>query len=138
MATLMIKRGNEYVNAARKIGIYLDETKIGTLSNGSTATFEIPAGTHKLHGKIDWCASREYEFTIGDNETKHLKLSGIPHSNNIMLATAIIFVVHIILVVTTGFSYLGWLVLPSLLIMFYYLTFGRKDYLIIKDHIIKP
>ncbi len=138
MATLMIKRGNEYINAARKIGIYVDGNKLGTVANASTETFEIPEGKHSLHAKIDWCSSRDFEFSIGANETKHLKLTGIPHANNIMLATAIVFILHIVLVLTTGIHYVIWLTIPAAVILLYYFTIGRKDYLIIKDHDFNP
>jgi hypothetical protein len=134
MATLMIKRGNEYVNAARKIGIYLDGNKLGTVANASTQIFEIPEGKHHLHAKLDWCSSRDFEFSIAANETRHLKLTGIAHSNNIMLATSIVFILHIILVLSTGFNYLILLTIPAIVILIYYFTIGRKDYLVIRDH----
>ncbi len=76
MAKLKITRTSEWHNRMREIGIYLDWQKLGTIANGETKEFDIPAGNHKLKAKIDWCGSRELILSVSDHETKNVTLSG--------------------------------------------------------------
>ncbi len=70
MATIVFKRTNEYQNALRKIGIYVDGGKIGEIGNGEIQSFEIPSGMRKVVAKIDWCRSQEFIVDLNKNSAK--------------------------------------------------------------------
>lgn len=132
MSKIIITRSSEWSNRARAVAIYLDDEKLGTVANGAVETFEVPPGLHKLRAKMDWCGSREEVFTIHEGETKYFKLSGFKYSTIIMPAFSIILVLHLLLKNFAGIKWVIWAVIPFFLVMLYYITIGRKDYLLLK------
>jgi hypothetical protein len=134
MPKLVIKRANEFMNVTRKMGIYFDGKKLGTIANNATQTYEIAAGSHTLNAKIDWCGSRDYQFSINEGETKYVKLSGIPYANPILLIWAALFVINIMVVFSTGRNFLLYFSIPFAALLIYYFTVGRNDYIKIREH----
>lgn len=133
MSKITVTRLSEWNNRMREVGVYVDGKKIGAIGNGETKSFEIPEGTHQLKAKIDWCGSQEAPFVINGNETKYFSIRGFQYSNLIMPVTLAILVLHIIIRRTTGINYIIWFALPSFLLLMYYLTLGRNDYLRVKE-----
>jgi len=133
MGKIIISRKQEWNNKFRQIGIYIDGQQIGTVGNGEVKTFEIPDGNHSIKAKIDWCGSRELEFSVQGDEKKYFKLSGFKYSNIIMPAAIVIVILSLVLRKMFRIEYAAWLILPVFLVLFYYLTFGRNDYLTLKQ-----
>lgn len=76
MAKIIINRSSEKSNKFRKIEIFLEDKKIGTIKDGETKEFDIQPGEHVLTAKIDWCKSNDLIVSIKDGETKSFDLSG--------------------------------------------------------------
>lgn len=76
MAKIIINRSSEYSNKLRSIGIYLNDKKIGDLSDGESKEFEIEEGKHQIRAKIDWCRSNPIDLKINSDETLRFNLSG--------------------------------------------------------------
>lgn len=133
MPKLIVKRANEYMNRARKIALYIDGNKAGVIGNNKTEEFEIPEGTHTLKAKIDWLGSRDFQFSVAAGETKYVKLSGIPYANPILLIWAILFILNLMMSYSFGKNYGLYLAIPVFIILLYYFTIGRNDYLTIKE-----
>ena len=76
MAILKITRTDEYMNHLRDITIFADEKVIGKIKNAEVKEFVLPAGTHAIYAKIDWCKSNVVLFTVAESETKNITLSG--------------------------------------------------------------
>jgi hypothetical protein len=129
MATIKIQRTSEYINLLRNYRLFIDGQKIGTIANGKTKEFEITAGRHSIVGKIDWCSSPELTFDINDNDTKTLLIGGFKNSNWIMPITIGVIVLCFGLSYALDSDYILLLIIPTFLIMSYYLTIGRKNYL---------
>lgn len=71
MATIKIQRPNKFIGRIRKFKVYVDDNKIGAVSNGETQEFQIAAGQHKIYCKQDLFTSRFiYDFSIEENEIK--------------------------------------------------------------------
>jgi len=71
MATIKIQRPNKFIGGIRKFKVYVDDIKIGAVSNGETQEFQIAAGQHKIQCKQDFFNSPFiYDFSIQENETK--------------------------------------------------------------------
>ncbi|NLP59388.1 hypothetical protein [Lutibacter sp. B1] len=135
MAKLIITRVSEWNNKAREFGIYLNNNKIGVISDGETKEFEIDSGKYKINGKIDWCKSPMLEFETVENESTKIEIAGFKY-------------VNIVIPIALGFS-LIYLLLKNLfeidlkfLIVFtgigflfplYYITFGKNKYLRIRE-----
>ncbi len=134
MAKLIVKRANEYMNMTRKINLYIDGNKVGVIANNKTEEFEIPEGTHTIKAKVDWCGSRDFQFSVSTGETKYVKLSGIPYASPVLLTWAILFVLNLMLSFSTGQNFGLYFTIPLAIILVYYFTIGRNDYLRITEH----
>ena len=69
MPFVKIHRENQFADAVRAYRIYVDGEKKGEISRGATEDFFVSEGTHRIQLKIDWCGSREIEFTVKAEET---------------------------------------------------------------------
>ena len=81
MPELILRRTSQWQNKFRKIGIYLDNENIGTISDGDTRVFSVEPGLHTLKVKIDWCSSRDFNFSLTENDSKTLQISGARAAN---------------------------------------------------------
>jgi len=89
MASIKIHRPNNFVGRLRAFSVYLNDKKIGTVSNGETKEFQISAGNHKIYCKQDFFNSPFiYSFSIEENQTKSLKAA---YKQNSMVMLAILF-----------------------------------------------
>ena len=132
MATIKIRRTNDYINVMRDYRLFIDNQKIGTISNGQTKDFEIQAGRHSLIAKIDWCSSQELFFEINNNETKIILVGALKHSKWSMPLIGIILTLSILLPLGQYSYYKLILILPAFIYILYTLTLGRKNYLTLK------
>lgn len=135
MGTIKIRRTKEYNNGFRNIKIFIDGEPAGTISNGETKEFITTPGQHTLTAKIDWASSPDLLVDINENEVKTLKL-GSNSKNNWLISVPFvlgIIILHFILSRTIGFNYIGFLLIPTLFIMIYQLSVGRKRQLVLKE-----
>ncbi|QXP65750.1 hypothetical protein [Polaribacter sp. AHE13PA] len=135
MSKLIITRTSEWNNRARKFGIYIDNKKIGTISNGETKEFNIDSGKHKINGKIDWCRSPIMEFEITENESKIIEIGGFKNSKIIMplgiVIMSLFFLIKYLLKIESNFLILFAGI--GFLFPFYYMTIGKNKYLTIRE-----
>jgi hypothetical protein len=129
MATINIQRLSEYNNRMRDYKIFVDGQQIGKIANGETVAFATTAGKHIVTAKIDWCSSPDFSIDTGDNETTYLKVGGFKYGNWLMRISGGIIALHFILKMTSDIEWTIFLVIPSFLLLLYYITFGRKKYL---------
>ena len=133
MATIKLRRTNEFVNKLRDYQIYVDGQKIGTIANGETKDFQTTEGQHTVVAKIDWASSPEFIFNLDNNQTKHLSVGGFKNASWLMpVGILLIFIVY---GVSNVFDVYWPIVigLPCFIILVYYLSFGRKKYLTLKE-----
>jgi hypothetical protein len=133
MAKIGITRKNEWINRFRNYRIYLDGKKIGTISNNETLEFELPSGQHTLNAKIDWCGSRTCSFSVNEIERKEFSISGFKYASFLTGITGGIIALHFILINLFEIDFLIWLIIPAFLLLGYYFTIGRNEYLIIEE-----
>ena len=133
MSKITITRSSEWANRMRQMSLYLDNEKIGTIGNGETKVFDVAPGIHKLTAKIDWCTSREIPFTLDEEGKKYFRLSGFPYSNLISAGVIVTIILHYILRTTVGINWIVWLAVPFFLLLVYYISFGRRKYLTLKE-----
>jgi hypothetical protein len=134
MATIIINRTSEYLNRIRDYGVYIDDKKVGTISNGETKEFNVSEGHHSVFTKIDWCSSPTLSVNVNDQETKSLKVGGFKNGKWLMPTGLVIIVLSYIANLLFDFEYLFYLVIPVFLLMVYYTTVGRKQYLTLTEN----
>jgi hypothetical protein len=133
MATIKIRRTNDYINSIRKYHLFIDGEKIGSISNEQTIGFEVPAGRHSVIARIDWCSSPELFIELHDNDSKLLLVGGFKNGKVIM--PLIIMILALALVLPNA-PYTYWkifLILPPVLFLLYFLTLGRKKFLTLRE-----
>ncbi|SRR5215204_4960939 len=69
MPFVKIHRESQFADAARAYHIYVDGEKKGEIRRGASVDFFVTEGAHRIRLKIDWCGSREIEFSAGAEET---------------------------------------------------------------------
>lgn len=139
MTKIRIKRSNSWMNRARRIAIYIDNEKVGTISNNESKDFKIQQGNHTIRAKIDWCGSKNFDCEIKKGETTTLTIEGFKNSKWILAVFLIplgynVLIKHLITdssKLSTGFG-VG-ITIGAFLVLSYYLTFGRNSYLQIKE-----
>ena len=131
MPKVVLNRTSEYINRFRNYSIYIDGKKVGTIANGETKEFNVSSGQHSLVSKIDWCSSPTMTFNISDNEIKNFNVGGFKNAKWVMPAALIMIVLSYVVNYMYGFEYLIYLVVPAFLLLVYFLTVGRKRYLIL-------
>ena len=129
MATIKIQRTSEYINLLRDYRLFIDGQKIGTIANGKTKEFEVTPGQHSIVAKIDWCSSPELTFDFSDTDTKTVLIGSFKNGNWIMPVTIAIIVLCLALTYAFDSDYILLPIIPTFLILAYYLTIGRKNYL---------
>jgi hypothetical protein len=133
MATIKIQRTSELNNRLRDYRIYIDGEKIGTIADGETKNFIISSGQHSIIAKIDWCSSPEISFNIIDTDTKTFNVGGFKGGNKIVLITIGLIALYFILKVLLQNSYTIFFLLTVPFVLGYYITVGRKRYLILTE-----
>lgn len=131
MGKIIISRVQEWNNSMRRFGIYVDGRKIGTIANGEIKTFDVPDGPHSA--KIDWCGSREVDFSISGDEKKYFRLSGYKLGKFIIIYALFVVILNSVANRLWKIDYLFLLFIPALFIIIYYLSIGRNNYLQLKQ-----
>lgn len=129
MARIVIVRSNEYMNRFRGFDLYLNGQKLGDIFNGEKEEFEIPEGDHELVAKIDWCSSPVINFNINGNETQTFNVGGFKHNKMILPMSASLVLLHLIMNVFFHEQLSIFFILPLLLLLAFYISIGRKQYL---------
>ncbi len=139
-AKIILNRKSEWVNKARGIKFFIDDVELGKITNGSSEEFVIASGFHKMQCKIDWCSSGEVSLQLNEGETKFLKVkSGMKYYAIVYIAFIIVLLSGFIMKVAhiakppefLWFQVLAFV--PVLVYMLYYLTIGRKKYLVLEE-----
>lgn len=132
MPTICIKRSSEWANKARKIEIYIDNVKNGTIDDGETKIFELEQGSHEVFAKIDWCRSQKLVIHSNENTTTVLKLSGFKYGKFIVPASFLVLLVYFLGkfdFLNVSSTFLLGLVIAFFLFLIYFITFGKNRYL---------
>jgi hypothetical protein len=72
--TIEINRTQQYANKARTIGIYINNKKIDTISDGETKVFEVDSDENEVYAKIDWCKTKPIKINSKENEMTKFEL----------------------------------------------------------------
>ena len=135
---IIITRGSEWLNRLRPYAIFIDGNQAGAVKNNSSEEFIVEPGTHKLYCKLAYYQSAEFTVDIKQDEIVYLRTK---NALRFYWPLYILLAIGLVLSVlnrhsTTGpitWPYLQWVfILPFLLYVLYYLTAGRKKYILIE------
>ncbi|APG59807.1 hypothetical protein [Christiangramia salexigens] len=135
MPKLLIKRNTEWANKLRDIEIVLNGETLSLISDNELLEFDIPEGEHRIQAKIDWCGSRILTFRITGDEVKRIEVSGFVFSKYLLPVALVVSFIYLALNLMSEINslFLGTLMMFLFGFMLYFITFGRKDYLQLKE-----
>lgn len=81
MPKIVVHRETEWANKARKVAIFLNGKKLGTIEDRQVIAFEVPEGEQELVAKIDWCRSNKLMLHLQPDELEHVKIEGFVFSS---------------------------------------------------------
>lgn len=136
MARIVIVRSNEYINRFCSFSLYLNGQKLGDIFNDEKEEFEIPEGDHELVAKINWCSSPVINFTINGSDTQTFNVGDFKHNKVILTMIPSLVLLHIVMNVFFHTQLSIFFILPLFLLLVFYISIGRKQYLILEqtDH----
>ncbi len=125
----------------------MDDKFLCKISNNETQTFEVESGQHQFSAKIDWLASETIQLHFDTTTSKKLEL-GSPVKEPVwfIILSAVILFGGIFLAREYHSQTLLWIVFGVFFTLqiahnlitkqkpiLYYITFGRKEYLYLKE-----
>lgn len=138
MPKIIIHRKKDWINATKVYEVFLDEQKLGYLSNGDTTEFEVPSGQHKLSVKMGRYGSKNYEYNIYTKDSKSFNVSlnytliiiGLVYMIGALFLSMFLMKTH------KGEQIYKWSFTAFIsLLAIYSQTFGRTTYLILKEEV---
>lgn len=135
MAVIKIQRGSGYVDKIRNYKVFINNEKVGVISEGEIKEYNVSPGTHTISTKIDWAGSKDIVVDLKENDVINLKVENYSAKHWLISVYFIAFItlVHVVLFITIDFQYTSLFFIPILAIMGYYLTLGRNKYLTLKE-----
>lgn len=135
MGKLIISRRKEWSNRGRKFKIFINDENVDYIENGEVKELNLEPGINKVLFKVDWCSSQEIDLEISDEKAKTIEVSGFKIGRWMYpLFYALLAAYFIIKVAFNVYlKELMYPVIPLTLIILYYVSFGRKKYIEIKE-----
>jgi len=141
MATkIIMNRKSELMSRTRRIKIFIDNVERGTVANGSSEEFLVEPGMHTIQCKINWYSSGEVNLLLNEGETKFLRVqSGMKYYLVLYILLLLALASRLLLKLANipRPEYLDWiqvaLAIPFILYFLFYITFGKKQYLLLGE-----
>ena len=73
-STIIVTRTSQYANRLRAIKIFINGKEAGTVKNGETVEFPVPAGANEIYAKIDWCKTKPAAINLNPGQTVRFEL----------------------------------------------------------------
>jgi len=138
---IIITRPSEWVNRLRPIRIFIDGKETISVKNGSSEELVVAPGNHHIYGRLSFFYSEHFGINIKQDEIIYLRVR-----SSLRLYWPLYFlliagiVIGLLLKNSMPDKRPAWIlwvqlatILPFILYMLYYLTLGRKKYLVIED-----
>ena len=135
---IILTRKKSINNRLRSFFVLIDGQKAGAIANGQTEEFVVTPGIHKIECRVNWTGSQTFEVNVREGESEYLQVrSGMKFFGIFLAMVLLIFGAQLYFrftktIVPQYFDTVR-LVAAALVIAYflYYLTLGRKQYLII-------
>ncbi len=140
LAKIIINRKSEWLNRLRSFKVFIDDKEAGSVKNGNSEEFLVEEGVHSVHIKFGLYKSISLTITLTKGENKFLLTrNGMKYFWPLYILL-LVGVASKIIMIKLGLYNTDWssyvqllLVLPSLLYFLFYLTIGRKKYLVLEE-----
>jgi hypothetical protein len=141
MATrIVISRKKEWANRVQQVKVFIDNAEKATIANGGSEEYMVEPGMHTVQCSISWFKSLKLTAQVKDGETKFLVVRSGMKYYTVGYISLLVALVPGLLMRLAGIpqpSFFSWLqpalILPFLLYIVYYFSFGRKKYLLLEE-----
>lgn len=133
MATIKIQRMSESLHIFRDYQIYIDGQKVGEIANGDSMHFDVTNGRYIIYAKIGRGRSPQITIDINDDNSKSLKVGGYGNGMWILRVFSVLMVLLFLPKGLLNIDYGKCLIWPMIILIIYYITFGRERYLTLKE-----
>jgi hypothetical protein len=135
---IIITRSSEWMNRLRSYTIFIDGMPAGFVKNGSSEEFIVTPGVHKLQAKLGFFYSKEFSANVGVDQIVYLKTKSALRFYwplyILLLAGVLLNLLNKNADKTVWIAPVEWICIsPFILYFLYYLTAGRKKYLLLDD-----
>lgn len=135
---IIVTRPSQWMNRIRGYKVFINGNQVGIIKNGTTEEYLVEPGANSVECKIDWCGSKVYSANLQPGETSYLKVS-----SGMKLYYLFVAVMAVGIFLLTYYrrnpDKPSWAMPVTLIALFsvvlyllYYLTIGRKDYLLLE------
>ncbi|PWT70168.1 MAG: hypothetical protein C5B59_21100 [Bacteroidetes bacterium] len=136
---IILTRRTQWLNRVRTYHVFIDGVEVGSIRDGASEEFVVTPGNHTIQCKIAWYGSPVFPVLVEPERIEYLVVkSGMRYywfALILLIAGLFINLSYFRNMVERPF----WvfiikmvIVLPALLYFLYYLTFARKQYLLIE------
>lgn len=135
MPKLILQRTKNFLGRGRRFKIFIDGKETGGISAKETKEFDLPAGPHTLQVKFGMVKSEIKNFTLSDSLTINLRLNKFYEVSTFTLLLIIIsrrLTPHERIMNNVTIAYFC-LMGAGLLTLLYFITFGRKHFIVIEE-----
>ena len=139
-AKIIINRKSQWMNRMRDFKVFVDDQEAGKVKNGNSEEIVVEEGVHVVYLKFRFYRSASLTITLNKSETKFLLAqSGMKYfwTYYILFILALLLKPLIKNLETDISAWLPYLqiglMVPLLLYVLYYLTLGRKKYLLLEE-----
>jgi hypothetical protein len=134
---VILERKSQWLNRLKNYRVEIDGNETGKISNAAAEEYQLPGGNHSITCKVNWCSSNNCDIEVRPGETVYLTVkSGMKYFWPVY--AVFFFVLLLKSLFKKSFpeelDWVRWVVmLACALYSLYYLTFGRKQYLIVEE-----
>ena len=139
-AKILLSRPKAWLNQSRAFKVFIDDMEKGMINNESAQTYEVDPGNHSLQCKVAWYSSQDLKLNLVAGETAYLRVrNGMKYYWHSFLI--LLFGISLnIMAVRQETEKPLWallvemaLILPAVSYMLYYMTLGRRKYLVLEE-----
>lgn len=138
-AKIILQRQSEFLNKMRGVTVSIDDTERGSIKSGGAEEYIVEPGEHKVSCKLSWYKT-DMNVTVNEGETRFLRVRmGMKYFGPayVLLLLAIL---SDLIPRFAKFPKPDWwpwaklvIVVPIILYYLYYLTIGKKHYLLLEE-----
>lgn len=75
MASIVVTRDKGWADQSRKYQIFLNDEKVGLLSEKEEIKLAVEKGNYEVYGKIDFCKTQKIKITVENEEDcRHVRI----------------------------------------------------------------
>lgn len=139
-AKIIVQRKKEFLNKMRPVHVTIDGEEKISLKNGEAQEYEVAPGAHKVQCRLNFYRSKEMTVVVNENSRQLLNVRmGMRYFGVTYLIVFLAIISHLLFRFAKIPLPEWWpwaklaIIVPVVIYYLYYLTVGRKNYLLLEE-----